>query len=319
MGWIYAIIDQVSGKTYIGQTSKNPKYRWGDHKRYGRQRRHHPLYKALYVRPDSFEFVVLVEAPNTLLDTLERDLITLGNTLHPKGYNLQEGGVALYRKTEFVRARQRGKPVSAETRAKMSANAKGRRWTAEQRELIVSKLKGRKMPREAVEKNRAKQRLRRMTDAQKEHLRVVNLGKKRTEESKAKTSAALLASETFRAAHAARRGTKASAETCAKIRAAHSTPEARERTAAQHRGKLASDETRRRMSESHLRRVAAVKAALTPEKPCTRCGKSFRRTTEFFSPDKRATDGLYPACKSCRRKPANEAEATSCPPQVKSG
>ena len=37
-------------------------------------------------------------------------------------------------------------------------------------------------------------------------------------------------------------------------------------------------------------------------KTCTKCGKEYSATSEFFSPDKRTNEGLQSWCKECHRK-----------------
>lgn len=37
-------------------------------------------------------------------------------------------------------------------------------------------------------------------------------------------------------------------------------------------------------------------------KCCSKCGQEYPATREYFSPDKRASDGFYSACKPCRRR-----------------
>lgn len=51
-------------------------------------------------------------------------------------------------------------------------------------------------------------------------------------------------------------------------------------------------------------------------KTCTKCGTEYPATLEFFSPDKRRTDGLYSRCRKCHNKVQREYRKQN-PEQVK--
>lgn len=79
---------------------------------------------------------------------------------------------------EQMRQRMTGRPVTAESRAKISAANKGR----------PSANKGKALSPETREKISVAQKGRKLTQEQKDHLRTVNLGKHASEETRAKMS-----------------------------------------------------------------------------------------------------------------------------------
>lgn len=253
-------------------------------------------------RPDAFSFIILVEADGeAIISAIERDMIFLGNTLHPKGFNLREGGLLSYRWSEEARARQRGKKMHPDTLAKLRASHLGIKQSPETIAKRAAKLRGRTQARDVVEARRQKMIGRPVSDEQKARLRALQLGKKHSADTRAKQSMSIRASAAFAKSREAMRGRKHSPETREKMRASHGTSESKAKSAAAKLGNKASVATREKMSASQQRRIQVAKAALQPSKPCTRCGDVLPSTTEFFSPDKRALTGLYPACKRCRR------------------
>jgi len=90
MGWIYIITNKINGKCYVGQTrQQNPKRRWNQHRNDSRG----ILQKAIIKYGISnFEFKLLNEVSNEILNEVEKNEIRERNTLAPNGYNLQDGG-----------------------------------------------------------------------------------------------------------------------------------------------------------------------------------------------------------------------------------
>jgi len=52
-----------------------------------------------------------------------------------------------------------------------------------------------------------------------------------------------------------------------------------------------------------------IKKTMPDEKPCSRCGKVFPYTTEYYNVNNQQKWGLHPYCKTCRRKEKNTADA----------
>ncbi len=109
---IYAIINQVNGKKYIGQSRQGLARRKGEHVyRFNLGERDHKLYLAMRkygLANFKFEVLCHVLKPG-YLDELEVFFIDRFNSFH-RGYNMTRGGDG----------------VSDETRAKLSAIFKGR-------------------------------------------------------------------------------------------------------------------------------------------------------------------------------------------------
>lgn len=155
--YIIYIHTSPSGKKYIGQT-KNYKRRCNDHKR-GCE--NHPFSNAIkkynwnnFTHELWAEGLSLEEA-----NTYEEFLIDYYNTISPKGYNLDTGGLN-HKTHEETKKKQsiakKGKPSnrlgyrhSEETKAKLSAAAKGikRKPHSEETKAKLSALKqGKKRP-----------------------------------------------------------------------------------------------------------------------------------------------------------------------------
>jgi group I intron endonuclease len=86
---IYLINHKPSGRKYVGQ-SIDVARRFTDHKR-GKE----PTLISRAINKygvDEFEFTLLEECPQEDLDRREREFITSLNTLHPRGFNMTEGG-----------------------------------------------------------------------------------------------------------------------------------------------------------------------------------------------------------------------------------
>lgn len=247
---IYLLTNRVNGKYYVGQTTKTPTERWSAHKCEAKTRSkvshgylHHAIRK---YGADAFLVETLATAPTINdLNRLEVLWILVLDAMNPRiGYNRYPGGRNYVVSLE-ARAKQRGRLVSPETRAKMSAALKGRVPTAETLAKISASLKGRK----PSPQNRAA-------------LLLANTGRKQTPEAWAKINAASLAYKT---------GRPRSAETRAKMRAAAIghvvSPETAAKISAANKGHVrgigrrVSPETRARMRAAALRRGMFAKTA----------------------------------------------------------
>ncbi len=129
-GRIYIISNKKNSKLYVGQTtSRNSRIRFYAHaSRLGTANSAIRFAMRKY-GSDCFSIKdVYLAFTKDGLDRAEIELISCLNTLSPKGYNLREGGangkhsMATRKK---ISARQVGRVVSAETRAKISATLIG--------------------------------------------------------------------------------------------------------------------------------------------------------------------------------------------------
>jgi len=89
MGWIYRFISP-SGKSYIGQTTRNPTERYKDHFKASTNCK--LLKRAIDKYGEDMQFEIIEEVSNEILD--EREIFWIGelNTLAPHGYNCTGGG-----------------------------------------------------------------------------------------------------------------------------------------------------------------------------------------------------------------------------------
>src|SRR5579883_3267074 len=113
MGIIYRLYCRESKKSYIGQTTQPFNSRMNEHKSSAKNDKGCPLLgKAIRKYGfDNFDKEILIECENNMLDYYEIKSIELYCSLHPNGYNLDEGG-------------NRGNRVLSEaTKKKMSESA----------------------------------------------------------------------------------------------------------------------------------------------------------------------------------------------------
>lgn len=143
---VYKITNLINGKSYIGQTVKSLKDRWIAHCT--------PKSGCLYLSnaikkygAEAFEIKVLARC-NSLEEMNHREAyyINIFNTLVPNGYNLMTGG-GNSRPSEFVKIKRsksriiyelsgKRKPVSAQTRLKLSIAGKFRKLSLAQKEKL---------------------------------------------------------------------------------------------------------------------------------------------------------------------------------------
>lgn len=205
---IYAIINNVNGKMYIGQ-SIDIKRRWADEKRQlNKGICHLRFLQAAWNKygEESFEFKILKEIKCrngqliAILNKWEEYYITYYNTIIPGcGYNLKFGG--------------NNYTITDEVRERLSESQKGKKLTKETKEKIGRYWKGKKPSRETIEKIRAAKM------GKNNHF----YGQTLTEEHKRKISKALIG-RVFSEKHRERlsianKGKKLSEETKEKLRA----------------------------------------------------------------------------------------------------
>ncbi len=121
--YVYKITNKLNGKIYIGKSSeKNIKERWKKHCSLSRRQSYIQRAIQKYGKDNfTFEIIEKIELENESYD-YEKDWIKFYNSNNKEnGYNLNEGG----------RGNITGKPISNETRNKMSISAKIRANTPE--------------------------------------------------------------------------------------------------------------------------------------------------------------------------------------------
>jgi len=137
---IYRIVNKVNGLTYIGQTTKPIKTRWGQHnKPYSKSF----LFNEIQKFGESNFFIETIAEYKNLEDLNEAEeyFISFYNSMHPNGYNLHPGGknhAALPRTKEKlskslkgVNTWSKGRKASLETRMKQSKSRTGGKRTQE--------------------------------------------------------------------------------------------------------------------------------------------------------------------------------------------
>lgn len=146
--FLYVIRNKTNGMEYVGTTTQSLSIRMSGHLSKARLKtRRSPLYQALRdhgVDNFSMELIDAADSYEELMEK-ERAAIRERGALHPDGYNLVNGGRGNYgwRMTESTRRRiserttgripwNKGKPMAAETREKLSAAKKGKPKTAAQ-------------------------------------------------------------------------------------------------------------------------------------------------------------------------------------------
>jgi group I intron endonuclease len=137
MGYIYLIRNRVNGKSYVGRTLKTIVQRFTQHKQDAGKGSECALHRSMRKHGfDSFTVEVVCQAEDFRLNDLEKHYIKLFNTRADTGYgyNMTDGGDGAHYQTEDTRARisavQKGKKLSAEHRANISATLKGRKGIA---------------------------------------------------------------------------------------------------------------------------------------------------------------------------------------------
>lgn len=123
-GFIYVGVCESNGKMYVGQHRHSKK---GESWRTSRLRVHERsagcvvLHRAL--QKHTFEWFALDEVPADVLDEYERIWIADLKTLHPDGYNLDEGGSG-GRHCELSNQKRRATMATPESKAKRSSLTK---------------------------------------------------------------------------------------------------------------------------------------------------------------------------------------------------
>ena len=159
---VYAHINKISGKIYIGQTihGNHPNYRWRDGDGYKKSPH---FWNAIQKYGwDNFEHEVI--ASNLTKDEADNFEMLLISKLHTCdnnfGYNLTLGGDGLsgYNPTEETRKKmsesKKGRKLSDETKKKMSDASKGRNVGRSHTSEELAKMRGKKRKKKTTSKIR---------------------------------------------------------------------------------------------------------------------------------------------------------------------
>ena len=135
---VYKLTNLINGKNYVGQTVQTLEKRFNAHKYCKKSIIGNAIKK--YGAENFSREVLAVCSTKGEMDELERFFIEIFNCKFPNGYNIADGGGG---------GSVRGRPCSAETRAKLSAaNSgqipwnKGKHLSAETRSKLSKSLKG---------------------------------------------------------------------------------------------------------------------------------------------------------------------------------
>jgi group I intron endonuclease len=160
MEWtIYKITCFITQKSYVGMTKMGLNKRWQQHRETARKSKERwvsVIHRAIRLYgEEAFEVVEICKA-HSLDDAnkLEIEMIKSHGTLQPNGYNIQTGGPGCpgvhTRMSIDVRRknseRQRGKIISEEAKARMSAAHKGKKLSEAHKANIGAAWRGKKRP-----------------------------------------------------------------------------------------------------------------------------------------------------------------------------
>lgn len=179
---IYTLTHIESGRLYVGVTKSKLSKRWGQHLRDARLRRTSVLHRAiLKYGADAFRREVIERHDDDdVACARERELIALLNTRVPHGFNVAAGGRVRFE-------------VSAETRERIALKLRGREVSADTRAKLSAAKKGRKLPPisdEAREKRRISATGKTHTTETRAKISAASAGRKHTEQARANMSAA---------------------------------------------------------------------------------------------------------------------------------
>jgi len=290
---VYCILCVATGKRYIGSAATCILNRWRQHRGNLKAEKHPNRYLMAAWRKHGetafvFSVIELCESAECV-DREQHYIIAFNAADRNHGYNLSptagsclgvkhsEETIAKYRRPRsgahrasisesWVNRRARG-PVSAETRAKISAGNLGRKRSPETRE----KLRAANLGKKASEATRLKMRGRPpLTDKHRDSIRKAQTGKKMTTEHRAKLLAAntgrIVSKETRAKIGAKSRGRKHTAEALRKMSIANSgknvSAETRAKISAGNRGKKLSAEHKAKLRAARLKNFAKTSEEL---------------------------------------------------------
>lgn len=182
MGSIYLLVDPFTMQVrYVGQTVQSPAKRLNGHLHSGKRSNPH-LWRWVekVVREGGKPIMRVVETGidcRDLLDALEREWVVYAHAYGWKILNAGPGGSG-----------NRGKTLSAETRAKMSAARKGRPMSAQTKAKISAAKSGKTNSADAVDRMRKALTGRTLSPEHVENIRKARTGWKFSEETRKKMS-----------------------------------------------------------------------------------------------------------------------------------
>jgi group I intron endonuclease len=147
---VYKHTNQISGKSYIGNTSKDIVIRWKEHISRSKKNNNRKFDNALRKYPiDSWKHVVLFES-NSLKESKQKEIEMISKyDTFINGYNSNSGGGGVKKHTEESKKKisEAGKrECSKETRLKIGVANKGKLVSKEIRKKISDACKGRISP-----------------------------------------------------------------------------------------------------------------------------------------------------------------------------
>lgn len=188
-----------SNKSYIGITKRSVEVRWYEHCKSARLGSSFAVHKAIRkYGADNIKIETLVIGEWSYLAHLESRAIDIFKTKGSKGYNLTTGGEGnpgatisdATRLKLSLSHRGKRKPLSEETKRKISSTNLGQKRTPEQNAENSERQKGKKMTAENLAKLVIANTGRRRTDEEKAIISASHLGKPLSIEHRAKLSAA---------------------------------------------------------------------------------------------------------------------------------
>lgn len=196
---VYAIRCLANGKVYVGSAAVSTRKRWENHRRKLRGNRHENKYlQAAWDKhgEDAFEFVVIEEcAPADCIAREQHWIDSTRATDRAFGFNLAPtaGSSLGYRHTEAAKAKVsaffRGRKLSVETRAKMSAAHQNP--SPEYRELMSRIKRGEVRSPETRAKIGAANRGKKLSEETRAKIGAASLGRRHSEETKSWLSSVL--------------------------------------------------------------------------------------------------------------------------------
>jgi group I intron endonuclease len=125
---IYVITNLKNGKQYVGQTTRSIETRWKHHCWYSTAiHTNMPIAKAIKKHGKENFKIEAIETCSTLEELNRRELFWCKkfNAFSPNGYNLRAGDQYIIKKGTIKNIRRSIKPISEETRQKLSESHKG--------------------------------------------------------------------------------------------------------------------------------------------------------------------------------------------------
>ena len=148
----------ASGKNYVGQTVRALNVRLAEHRRAAKRGSQLPVHAAWRKHGEPTARVLGQYGTHAELHCAEIDAIARMNTVRPAGYNLAIGGQTAPGLNPDVAQRiglaLRGRVVSAETRARMSASAKAKTVSDDTKAKISAAFKGKAYGPQSEERRR---------------------------------------------------------------------------------------------------------------------------------------------------------------------